>query len=55
MASTLVPAGSSLAHRRASGAEWRTHWPLVLAATVGMSITSVHLYSLGVLLAPIAG
>ncbi|WP_174273948.1 MFS transporter [Sphingomonas bacterium] len=34
-------------------AEWRQNWPLVVTATVGMSITAVHLYSMGVLLDPI--
>ncbi|WP_375397335.1 MFS transporter [uncultured Sphingomonas sp.] len=40
--------------RGAALAEWQANWPLVVAATIGMSITGVHLYSLGVLLAPIA-
>lgn len=34
--------------------EWRQHWPLVVAATAGMSISAVHLYSMGALLDPIA-
>lgn len=46
---TAVPAD----YRSAAMAEWRAGWPLVLATTMGMSLTGVHLYSIGVLLDPI--
>ncbi|GIX29694.1 MAG: MFS transporter [Porticoccaceae bacterium] len=36
-------------------AEWRTHWPLVLAATVGFGFYSVIVNALGVFLAPMSG
>jgi predicted MFS family arabinose efflux permease len=53
-ATTIPPAAIHAARRRAGLAEWRANWPLVLAATAGMSITGVHLYSLGALMVPIA-
>jgi predicted MFS family arabinose efflux permease len=34
-------------------AEWRAHWPLVLTAFVGLSLTSVVIYSTGLVIAPI--
>ena len=36
-----------------ASAEWRNHWPVVLAAMAGASLSSLHLYSLGVVLADI--
>lgn len=36
-----------------AAAEWRQHWPVVLAAGFGISLATVHLYSIGVMLAPI--
>ncbi len=51
---TMTTAPASAATHGPDASEWRANWPLVVAATVGMSITGVHLYSLGVLLAPIA-
>lgn len=37
----------------AGQSEWRQHWPVVLAAAAGGTMATVHLYSLGVLIAPI--
>lgn len=34
-------------------AEWRAHWPLVLAAFFGMSMTSVAIHSTGLVIAPL--
>jgi MFS family permease len=34
-------------------AEWRAHWPLVLAATVGMSFHSVMSHGLGLFMGPL--
>jgi predicted MFS family arabinose efflux permease len=34
-------------------AEWKAHWPLVLTAFVGLSLTSVVIYSTGLVIAPI--
>lgn len=36
-------------------AEWRAHWPLVLTAFFGMSMTSVAIHSTGLVMAPLAG
>lgn len=36
-----------------AAAEWRQHWLVVLAAGFGISLATVHLYSTGVMLAPI--
>jgi MFS family permease len=36
-----------------AAAEWRQHWLVVLAAGFGISLATVHLYSIGVMLAPI--
>lgn len=36
-----------------SGREWRAHWPTVLASAVGMSFSTLYLYSSGALIAPI--
>jgi MFS family permease len=33
--------------------EWRTHWPLVVSATAGMSLGSIAIYSLGLFMAPL--
>lgn len=33
--------------------EWREHWPTVLAGTIGLSLTTVYVYSSGVLMVPI--
>lgn len=33
--------------------EWSRGWPLVMVSALGMSITTVHLYSMGVLLEPL--
>jgi MFS family permease len=38
------------ARRSARLGEWRQHWPLLIAATVGMSMSGVGSYSFGVLL-----
>jgi predicted MFS family arabinose efflux permease len=50
-------ASASLRHaavrRSVRLAEWRSHWPLLIAATVGMSLSGVGPYSFGVLLAAI--
>ena len=34
-------------------AEWRAHWPTVLAATIGLSLTTVYVYSSSALIVPI--
>lgn len=36
-----------------AGAEWRAHWPTVLASAIGMSFSTLYLYSSGALVAPI--
>jgi len=36
-----------------ASAEWRQHWPVVLASGFGISLATVHIYSIGVMLAPI--
>ncbi|MBV1686463.1 MFS transporter [Novosphingobium sp. G106] len=33
--------------------EWAQHWPLVAVSAIGISIISIHLYSLGVLIEPL--
>jgi hypothetical protein len=33
--------------------EWRAHWPLPLAASLGSSTTASHVYSQGALMAPL--
>jgi len=33
--------------------EWRTHWPLVLAATLGVALGSIHVYSTGIFIEPL--
>ena len=48
-----APAGQSAVPRSPRLAEWRVGWPLVLAATAGMSLTSVGFYSSGVMLGAI--
>lgn len=35
-------------------AEWRTHWPLVLAAAVGFSFHSIVTYSIGLFIQPLS-
>ena len=47
----MIDAGA--ARRSVRLAEWREHWPLVIAATVGMSLSGVGAYSFGVLLTAI--
>lgn len=42
---------SSTSNERA--AEWRAHWPLVLTAFVGLSLTSVAINSTGLVIAPL--
>ena len=42
---------SSISNERA--AEWRAHWPLVLTAFVGLSLTSVAINSTGLVIAPL--
>lgn len=37
----------------AKAAEWRSNWPLVLAAMAGMSLVSVPIYSIGLFMAPL--
>jgi MFS family permease len=53
----MTDAGVSIeqaaARRSVRLAEWRDHWPLVIAATVGMSLAGVGAYSFGVLLTAI--
>lgn len=39
--------------RLASLAEWRAHWGVVFAAMAGMTISAMHTYSLGVMIAPL--
>lgn len=34
-------------------AEWRANWPVALAATLGCSLTSIHVYSIGVFIFPL--
>jgi MFS family permease len=50
----VTDAGAALQHaaarRSVRFAEWRNHWPLLIAATVGMSMSGVGYYSFGVLL-----
>lgn len=36
-----------------AGAEWKAHWTLVLAATVGMSVASLHSYIMGLFMEPL--
>jgi MFS family permease len=33
--------------------EWRSHWPLALAAALGYSVAVLHTYSIGVFIAPL--
>lgn len=40
-------------HVPSGSAEWRAHWPTVMAGTVGLSLTTVYVYSSGVLMVPI--
>ncbi|ETI64261.1 hypothetical protein C100_08410 [Sphingobium sp. C100] len=35
------------------GSEWRQHWPMLLVATAGMMLCTVHVYTLGVMVAPL--
>ena len=34
-------------------AEWRANWPVVVAAAAGMGVASFHVYSIGVMIAPL--
>ena len=34
-------------------AEWRAHWPVVLAACSGVAISTINTYSLGVFMQPL--
>lgn len=34
--------------------EWRKHWPLVLAAMLGMSLTSMAMYAIGLFIEPLS-
>ena len=43
----------SLANQFGGQAEWRAHWPTVLAAMVGLSLTTVYVYSSSALIVPI--
>lgn len=36
-----------------AGAEWSRNWPVVLACTAGVALSTSHIYSLGVLIAPL--
>lgn len=49
MADRAGPAGASSA-----GAEWKAHWPLVIATTAGFSLHPVPTYSLGLFSEPLA-
>ena len=40
-----MPAGQALQ-------EWKNHWPLALAAAFGMTLSMLHVYSLGAFMAP---
>lgn len=33
--------------------EWREHWPIVAASMLGLAISQIHLYSMGVMIAPL--
>ena len=33
--------------------EWRQHWPVVLASTIGLSLTTLYVYSTGAFIGPI--
>jgi MFS family permease len=33
--------------------EWRDHWPVVLSSAAGVALGSIHMYSLGVMIAPL--
>lgn len=35
------------------GAEWARNWPVVLAGAAGVALSTTHIYSLGVLIAPL--
>ena len=36
-----------------AGAEWRQHWPVVLAACAGVAVSTINTYSLGVFMQPL--
>lgn len=36
-----------------AGAEWARNWPVVLASSTGVALCTVHIYSMGVLMAPL--
>ena len=38
---------------RAAGAEWPRHWPVVLASAGGVALSTTHIYSIGVFMAPL--
>lgn len=45
---TAKPAADSTA-----GAEWSRNWPVVLASSSGVALCTAHIYSMGVLMAPL--
>ena len=48
MATTSIP------QKRATGEEWRAHWPLVLACAIGFSFHSVASNAVGLFIAPLS-
>lgn len=40
-------------HALSSSAEWAQNWPVVLAGAAGVALSTIHVYSLGVLIAPL--
>ncbi|MDB5446544.1 MAG: hypothetical protein JWQ97_1861, partial [Phenylobacterium sp.] len=39
---------------RSVGGEWKAGWPVVVACAVGMGLTTIHFYSLGLFITPLA-
>jgi MFS family permease len=44
--------GTAIASEPAA-AEWARHWPTVLASAAGVALSTTHIYSLGVMIAPL--
>lgn len=45
--------GSAPGSASGAGAEWAQNWPVVLAGSAGVALSTIHIYSLGVLIAPL--
>ncbi len=46
-------AATSATATPSAGAEWARNWPVVLASAAGVALSTIHIYSLGVLIAPL--